>query len=137
HRDHQLSLNAESEKLARRIEAELTAAGRAPLACDHMLSHFRINDVDLNRILGVMILQKRAIRTGDGAVWSVGAVREAWGRTKAELSRGESKSASQLREALGLPRRHAIVLLEYFDKIGRLQRLEDLRQPGPTFDEPF
>jgi len=137
HRNHQVSLDAESEKLARSIEAELTAAGRAPLAYGHLMSRLRINDADLNRILGVMILQRRAIRTGEEWVWSAEAIQKMWGIIQKELSGGEPKSASQLREALGLPRRHVIALLEYFDKLGRLQRQEDLRLPGPSFAEPF
>jgi hypothetical protein len=70
----------------------------------------------------------------DGTVWSQKALTLGWKKVRGELAGGIGKTASQLRESLGLPRRHAIVLLEYFDQLGWTQRMEDDRVPGPNFD---
>lgn len=134
-RSHQIRLDSELEDLAWRIEALLDEVSLAPILLEDLGRRLSSGDIELNRALEAMIAQGRVARLGDGSLWSTRSLRVAWEVVRRELATGEGKTTSELREALSCPRRYAVALLEYFDSLGKTERREDVRQPGPKFDE--
>ncbi len=134
-RDHVIQLDAEMEKLTKRLEGMLEKTGLSVLDFDALKKRLELSEAELNRILGVMDQQGRIIRTGEGIIWSMTALKKAWEKVKPVLKDGQGKTMSQLREVLGCPRRYAVSLMETFDRLGLTQRVEDLRFKGSNYEK--
>ena len=134
---HVMKLDSSTEALIEQIEDMLEGAAFTPPSFDEIRKRVGLSEAELNRILDVMNQQGRIIRMADGSPWSRNRVREAWEILKPVIGEGQGKSMSELREVLGCPRRFTITLIGYFDSVGLTERREDLRLPGPKFDEKF
>lgn len=131
---HVMEIDPEQEALYGKIEDLLEASGFNPPGVEIIRKRLGLSEAELNRALEVMNQQGRVARLGDGSPWTAGKVQEAWKLLKPQLSRDRGKTISELREALGCPRRFAVTLAEYFDRIGLTERQEDLRLPGPKYN---
>jgi len=129
---HRIHLEADTAARADRVETLLREAGLAPPGLEALARQAGLTEADLVRLLGVMQAQDRVVRQED-FYWAAEAVDRAWEIVRRELAAGAGRTTSDLREALGCPRRHAVALLEHFDRLGRTQRREDFRFPGPEF----
>ncbi len=136
-RDHAIRLDPELEAETRRLEELLDAAGLTPPDAPALMKELGFSEARLNRILEVMIQQNRVVRMADGSPYSARVVKDAWDRVKNRLAKGEGLAMSELREILDCPRRYAVSLIEYFDRLGLTERREDLRFAGTKFDENF
>jgi len=134
---HSIKLDSQLEELSNRLEVLLEAGGIVPPGMESIRKQLAISEKDLNRVLGIMSQQGRVVRMADGSPWAMSAVRSAWAIVRGKISEGEGKTPSELRAALGSPRRYTIALLEYFDGIGLTSREEDRRLPGPNFNTKF
>jgi selenocysteine-specific elongation factor len=132
--EHRIQLESVAEEQTRRIEAILQEGGFTPPGLATLAKQAALPQPELLRLLGVLQAQDRVVRVDD-YYWSAVAIRRAWDVIREELTGGEGRTTSQLREALGCPRRYAVALLEHFDRSGRTQRREDFRFPGPRFHD--
>ncbi len=134
-REHQVVLSPDLVDASAEIESLLRNASFNPPSVETMQKQLSLTAGDLQRVLHIMSLQGRVVRLHDGLFWSTNTLHEAWLIVQHELDKGQGKSTSQLRAALGCPRRFAVALLEYFDSRGKTQRQGEQRVAGPNFHE--
>lgn len=134
-KDHIVHLDTDLETISSRVETVLKEAGFTPPAQEKLRKQLGLSSVELNRILNVMEQQDRIIRMGDGSPWATQSINSAWKIIQPIIAQGDGVTVSQMREALSCSRKSAIVLTEYFDSASLTERREDLRYPGPKFDE--
>ncbi len=114
---------ADAAKIAE-IAVAIEAGGVAPLSVGELADQFGKETPALLRMLE---REGRAVGVAPDRYYSVKAVESLLASLREATSDGADKTASQLREALGLSRKYLIPFLEYCDRIGVSRRRGDLR----------
>ncbi|TKJ41140.1 selenocysteine-specific translation elongation factor [candidate division LCP-89 bacterium B3_LCP] len=136
-KEHSIRLDAEKQTLVDRIHKVIKEAGFSPPDSGKLQKLLHISEPDLNRILDILFQQGKIVRMADGTPWDVENVRNAWDLIHPYIASDDGKTVSQVREVLGCQRKHTVSLLEYFDREGLTDRIEDLRFPGVNFRQNF
>lgn len=111
-------------KLAPLVDAE----GLAPSTVGELAAHAGVDVAVARRVLGAMAAQGAVVRVSSDMHFSARAIDDAKSRLVEYLSeRPAGAAASELRDALGVSRKYAIPLLEYFDAQGVTKRDGDAR----------
>ena len=114
---------ADAAKLTE-IAVALEAGGVAPLSVDELADQF---GKETPALLRVLEREGRAVAVASDRFYSTAALASLLARVR-QVTAGEApKTASQLRESLGLSRKYLIPFLEYCDRIGVSRRDGDLR----------
>jgi selenocysteine-specific elongation factor len=106
------------------IAVALEAGGVSPLSVGELADQF---GKEAPALLRVLEREGRAVAVSPDRYYSVAALTALLGRLREITSDGAPRTASQIREALGLSRKYLIPLLEYCDRIGVSDRRGDLR----------
>jgi selenocysteine-specific elongation factor len=114
---------ADAAKLAE-IAIALEAGGVSPLSVDELADQF---GKETPALLRVLEREGRAVAVAPDRYYSTKALASLLASLRAVTSDGSQKTASQLRESLGLSRKYVIPFLEYCDRIGVSVRSGDLR----------
>jgi selenocysteine-specific elongation factor len=112
---HQVALDDTRERLLNELEAELLAAAYQPPRIEDLFAKVKVGKGHDKQLLQVLIDQGRAIRLKDNVIFH-----------RTNLAKAESLLAQYLRDhreitpiefkdLLGVSRKYAIPLLEYFD----------------------
>ena len=120
------ALAAEEEgiaALARLVERD----GLAPKAAYQWAAEIGIDEKTANRLLSRMAAEGKVVRRGNDLHFEAKAIAEATTRVEAFLREKGSASPAELRDVLGVSRKYALPLLEYFDSIGLTRREGDAR----------
>ena len=126
---------------AARIEAEQLADKALPLLCSQGLAPDSLSDLagvlatdakTLARALAPLVEQGLLVRLAGDLYFAPQAIEEGARRISAFLSEDEcaqsGATAAQLRDVLGVSRKYAIPLLEYYDRTAVTQRNGDVRR---------
>jgi selenocysteine-specific elongation factor len=114
---------ADAVKLSEIVVA-LEAGGVSPLSVDQLAEQF---GQETPALLRVLEREGRAVAVSADRYYSNKAVESLLASLRGATSDGAERTASQLREALGLSRKYLIPFLEYCDRIGVSTRRGDLR----------
>ncbi len=114
---------ADAAKIAE-IAVAIEAGGVAPLSVGELADQF---GKETPALLRVLEREGRAVAVAPDRYYSVKAVESLLASLRRATSDGADKTASQLREALGLSRKYLIPFLEYCDRVGVSRRRGDLR----------
>ncbi len=114
---------ADAAKLAE-IAIALEAGGVSPLSVDELADQF---GKETPALLRVLEREGRAVAVAPDRYYSTKALESLLASLRAVTSDGSPKTASQIRESLGLSRKYVIPFLEYCDRIGVSVRSGDLR----------
>jgi selenocysteine-specific elongation factor len=114
---------ADAAKLAE-LAMAVEAGGVAPLSVDELADQF---GKETPALLRVLAREGRAVAVAADRYYSKKAIESLLGSLRAVTSDGADKTASQIREGLGLSRKYLIPFLEYCDRIGVSRRKGDLR----------
>ena len=114
---------ADAAKIAE-IAVALEAGGVAPLNVGELADQF---GKETPALLRVLEREGRAVAVAPDRYYSVKAVESLLASLRGATSDGAEKTASQIREVLGLSRKYLIPFLEYCDRIGVSRRRGDLR----------
>jgi selenocysteine-specific elongation factor len=114
---------ADAAKLAE-LAVALEAGGVAPLSVGELADQF---GKETPALLRVLEREGRAIAVAPDRFYAPGALASLRESLRAVTSDGAQKTASQIREALGLSRKYLIPFLEYCDRAGISTRHGDLR----------
>jgi selenocysteine-specific elongation factor len=115
---------ADAAKLAE-IATALAAGGVSPLSVDELADQF---GKETPALLRVLERDGRAVAVAPDRYYSSAAVQSLLERLKELTADGAPRTASQVRELLGLSRKYVIPLLEYCDRIGVSVRDGDFRR---------
>ena len=114
---------ADAAKLGE-LAVALEAGGVSPLSVGELSDQF---GKETPALLRVLEREGRAVAVAPDRFYSAGALSALLARLRAATSDGEPKTASQVRESLGLSRKYLIPFLEYCDRIGVSARRGDVR----------
>jgi selenocysteine-specific elongation factor len=114
---------ADAAKLAE-IAVALEAGGVSPLSVDELADQF---GKETPALLRALEREGRAVAVAPGRFYSVKAVESLLASLKRATAGGGEKTASQVRESIGLSRKYLIPFLEYCDRIGVSTRRGDVR----------
>lgn len=102
--------------------------GLAPSTVNELVAQAGIDQGVARRVLGRLVNDGRVVRVAADMHFSPGAIAGARDRLEAFLkAQPEGATSAQLKEPLGVSRKYAIPLLEYFDAQGLTRREGDLR----------
>jgi len=114
---------ADAAKVAE-LAVALEAGGVSPLSVAELTDQF---GKETPALLRVLEREGRAVAVAPDRFYSPAALASLLDALRSATSDGTDKTASQIREALGLSRKYLIPFLEYCDRIGVSTRRGDLR----------
>jgi selenocysteine-specific elongation factor len=114
---------ADAGKLAE-LATAIEAGGVSPLSVDELADQF---GKETPALLRVLEREGRAIAVAPDRYYSRKALDSLLASLRSVTADGAQKTASQIRESLGLSRKYLIPFLEYCDRIGVSARHGDLR----------
>jgi selenocysteine-specific elongation factor len=106
---------------------EIRAQGLQPSSVSELAQAAGIDPNVARNALTQLVLDKQVVRLGPEMHFDSEAIDDARQVIATRLADGHGATAGELRDALGVTRKHAIPLLEYFDAQGLTRRDDDLR----------
>jgi len=114
---HSLQLSPEQQKVVDGIEAEFRRAGAAPPTPEDTESE----------LFQLLVADRRLIRVKEGLYFHADALRQIEGKLVALLREKKEIGPADIKDLLGISRKYAIPLLEYFDAQRVTQRVGERR----------
>ncbi len=118
------------QEQAERIASALAEAGATPPAADELCRTLDLPKTKLYRALGTLEQSGRIVRIDKSIAYDADALTDLRGKLEARLAHGVGATVAELRDALGVTRKYAVPLLEYFDRCGVTVRDGDVRTLG-------
>ena len=112
---------------AEKLAELLAAAGPKPPTVADLLKQADLAPKQGYKALGLLEKQGRAIKASEEFYFDAAALAALEQSVRAALANG-SASAADLKDAMGLSRKHAIPVLEHFDDTGVTRRVGDARE---------
>lgn len=119
---------ADIEATASAIETMLTSQGLAPVTLAELTSAAGVEVKVAQAALRELAEKGRIVRLGNELHFASGSIDEARQRLSDFLTAHGPSTAGDIRTALGVSRKYAIPLLEYFDATGLTRRDGDFRE---------
>jgi selenocysteine-specific elongation factor len=113
------------QELVDRVETAFKKAGFAAPLEEEVQRKVGINLGPFREIMRSLIEEKKLVRLDPKVTYHEATVRAARELVLAHLARQRSITIAELRTKLGLSRKYAHAILEYFDKTGLTRRVED------------
>jgi selenocysteine-specific elongation factor len=107
--------------------AEIRKQGLQPSTVSELAEAAGVDPNVARNALTQLVLDKSVVRLGPEMHFDADAIAGADKAIRERLASGNGATAAELRDALGVTRKHAIPLLEYFDAQGLTRRDDDLR----------
>jgi selenocysteine-specific elongation factor len=112
---HQVALDDTRERLLNEIEAEFLAAGYQPPRIEELFDKLKVGKGHDKALLQVLIDQGRAVRLKDNVVFHRSNLEKAESLLVQYLRDHREITPIEFKDLLGVSRKYAIPLLEYFD----------------------
>ncbi len=130
---YEIPLKPSERQLAERIEAAFSGAGLAAPLEEEVRQHLGARPETFQSILTGLIDQGRLVRLSDKVTYHREHLDAARAMVTDHLKTHQRLSVAELRDQLGVSRKYALALMEYFDKVGLTRREGDahvLKQPA-------
>jgi selenocysteine-specific elongation factor len=124
---HQVALDETRERLLAQLEAELLAAGYQPPRTEEIFARLQVGKGHDRELLQVLIDQGRAVRLKENVIFHRANVEKAESRLVEFLRQQREITPLEFKDLLGISRKYAIPLLEYFDSRRVTIRVGDKR----------
>src|SRR5262245_16426084 len=112
---HSIRLSAEQQRVIGGMEAEYRQAGAAPPSPDEALARHGIKGNERHELYQVLVADRRLIRVKEGLYFHSEALAGIQDALVAYLREHKEIGPSGIKDLLGVSRKYAIPLLEYFD----------------------
>jgi selenocysteine-specific elongation factor len=122
---HEAKLSQKDQELVDRVERAFKKAGFASPLEEDIRRECSLNLKPFREIMKTLIDEKKLVRLDAKVTYHGEALEAAREMVLAHLRRHKSITIAELRTKLGLSRKYAHAILEYFDKIGLTRRVED------------
>jgi selenocysteine-specific elongation factor len=127
---HGAQLSEDDRTLARQIKAALNEAGLEPPRPDELAEQLGARADRVDAMLQLLCDEGVAVRLNDKVVMAVAAVKEARRVVLDLFARASGFETVEFRDALGVSRKYAVPLLDYFDTEKLTVRTGNRRRPG-------
>ena len=118
-------LSPKDQQLKDRVEAAFKKAGMAAPLEEDIQRRLGINLSPFRQIMKSLVDEKKLVRLDPKVTYHQATIQAAKEMVLAHLACHQSITIAELRTKLGLSRKYAHAILEYFDKIGLTRRVED------------
>jgi len=125
---HSVTLNENEQGTAARLERLLQEGGLTPPEVKELEERLRVPRKLLSDLLGVLESRGRAVKVTTDLYFGSAALEKAKTALTTHLTAQGEISAAAFRDLLGISRKTAIPLLEYFDRTGLTLRVGDVRK---------
>lgn len=138
-KDHKVALSPADQKLHARIEPLLTADRYDPPRVRDIAGRLALREEDVRRLLRRLARMGRLVEVAPDHFYPRAVVAEMAGMVGAIAAGapGGQITAAQFRDRIGTGRKLAILILEFFDRMGVTLRQGDLRRPRPEKRDLF
>ncbi len=113
-----------------RILAEIVGSGLTPPTLTELAEKFQTDPAELRQLINLLIEQQKVVLIDRIFPFSTTTLDQAGERLTQFLQRKSAATVSELKDALGVSRKYAIPILNYFDQKGVTVRNGDLRRLG-------
>ena len=134
--DMQVELTRRQRNWMDCIMQEIEAGGRTPPTHKELLSSTGVtNAKELNSLISLAREDGSLVGVSPELTYSPGSLRTIVQEIQQAFAGSSTLTLSQIRDALGMTRKHVVPLAEYFDEIGATVREGDTRTAGPALQE--
>lgn len=120
-------LSGEQKKILEKIEAGLVEGGLAPPSTAELAKTASAGNKDFKLLLKIMEENRSAVKIKPDLYYAPGPLEQAKQELIAHCRENEQITLAEFRDLLGISRKYAQALLEYFDRTGITRRQEDYR----------
>ena len=129
---HTVTLSEDEQVTASRLQQALDAGGLTPPEMKDVEATLGLPRKQLADLLAILEVQQKAVKVTTDLYIGMPALEQARTVLIAQLTSQGEISAATFRDLLGISRKTAIPLLEYFDRIGMTLRVGDVRKLRKT-----
>jgi selenocysteine-specific elongation factor len=129
---HSVTLNEAEQAAATHLQQVLDDGGLTPAEMKDLEGTLSLPRKQLADLLGILESQQKIVKVTTDVYIGMPALEKARTVLIEQLSRQGDISAATFRDMLGISRKTAIPLLEYFDRIGLTLRVGDVRKLRKT-----
>ncbi|MBI2879371.1 MAG: selenocysteine-specific translation elongation factor [Candidatus Rokubacteria bacterium] len=124
---HQVRLDPRQQAVIERLEAEFRTAGVSPPSPEEAFAKVGPGRPEDHELLQVLLDERRLIRIKEGLLFHVESLQAAEARLVAHLRARKEITPGEFKDLLGITRKYAIPLMEYFDAQRLTVRVGDKR----------
>jgi selenocysteine-specific elongation factor len=112
---HAIRLTPEQQRVVEGIEAAFRAAGAAPPSPEEALGRLGIKGTEKHELFQLLVADRRLLRVKESLFFHAAALAEIQDKVVAQLRGKKEISPADVKDLLGVSRKYAIPLMEYFD----------------------
>jgi selenocysteine-specific elongation factor len=112
---HQVRLSPEQQRQVERLEAQFREAAAAPPSPEEALARVGLGGSDEHELFQLLLEDRRLVRVKESLFFHAEALREVEAKLVAHLRERKEITPGEAKDLLGVSRKYAIPLLEYFD----------------------
>jgi selenocysteine-specific elongation factor len=124
---HQVRLSPAQQAVVDRVEAEFRQAGAAPPSPEEALARAGIQGSEEHQLFQLLMEERRLVRIKESLFFHADALRAIEERLVALLRERKEITPQDVKDLLGISRKYAIPLMEYFDGQRVTRRVGDKR----------
>jgi len=112
---HTIKLNAEQQKVVSGLEADFLRAGAAPPSPEEALAKLGVKGTERHELFQLLVAERRLVRVKESLYFHADALGAVQDKLIACLREKKDIGPADVKDLLGITRKYAIPLMEYFD----------------------
>ncbi len=112
---HTIRLSAEQDRIVKGLEADFLKAGAAPPSPEEALARLGVQGTEKHELFQLLVSDRRLLRVKDSLYFHAEALRAIQDKVVAHLREKKDIGPGDVKDLLGISRKYAIPLMEYFD----------------------
>jgi selenocysteine-specific elongation factor len=112
---HEIRLSAEQERIVKGLEADFLKAGAAPPSPEEALARLGVRGTEKHELFQLLVSDRRLLRVKESLYFHAEALRAIRDKIVAHLREKKDIGPGDVKDLLGISRKYAIPLMEYFD----------------------
>ena len=112
---HEIRLSAEQERIVKGLEADFLKAGAAPPSPEEALARLGVRGTEKHELFQLLVSDRRLLRVKESLYFHAEALRTIQDKIVAHLREKKDIGPGDVKDLLGISRKYAIPLMEYFD----------------------
>ena len=112
---HVIHLTPDQQRIVDGLEADFRRAGAAPSGPEEALGRLGVKGTEKHELFQLLVADGRLLRVKEGLFFHAAALREIRDKVVAHLTEKKEISPADVKDLLGVSRKYAIPLMEYFD----------------------
>ncbi len=112
---HEIRLSAEQERIVKGLEADFLKAGAAPPSPEEALARLGVRGTEKHELFQLLVSDRRLLRVKESLYFHAEALRAIQDKIVAHLREKKDIGPGDVKDLLGISRKYAIPLMEYFD----------------------